>query len=75
MESVLETVCRGDGEVKNQDCLHVGTGFEVCFGLSQLLSWYSCHQEILDILSNTMNNTGIPCAVMLDTKGPEIRAG
>ncbi|KAK8470186.1 hypothetical protein PHAVU_004G078400 [Phaseolus vulgaris] len=33
------------------------------------------HQETLDNLRNAMNNTGILCAVMLDTKGPEIRTG
>ncbi|XP_004308255.1 PREDICTED: pyruvate kinase, cytosolic isozyme-like [Fragaria vesca subsp. vesca] len=33
------------------------------------------HQETLDNLRSAMNNTGILCAVMLDTKGPEIRTG
>nr|XP_043622678.1 pyruvate kinase, cytosolic isozyme-like [Erigeron canadensis] len=33
------------------------------------------HQETLDNLRKAMNNTRIPCAVMLDTKGPEIRTG
>ncbi|XP_021898159.1 pyruvate kinase, cytosolic isozyme-like [Carica papaya] len=33
------------------------------------------HQETLDNLRTAMNNTGILCAVMLDTKGPEIRTG
>ncbi|XP_019157510.1 PREDICTED: probable pyruvate kinase, cytosolic isozyme [Ipomoea nil] len=33
------------------------------------------HQETLDNLRLAMKNTGIPCAVMLDTKGPEIRTG
>uniref|UniRef100_A0A166GSW6 Pyruvate kinase n=1 Tax=Daucus carota subsp. sativus TaxID=79200 RepID=A0A166GSW6_DAUCS len=33
------------------------------------------HQETLDNLRDAMDNTGILCAVMLDTKGPEIRTG
>eukprot|EP00252_Welwitschia_mirabilis_P004993 TRINITY_DN15377_c0_g1_i1.p1 TRINITY_DN15377_c0_g1~~TRINITY_DN15377_c0_g1_i1.p1 ORF type:complete len:511 (-),score=85.38 TRINITY_DN15377_c0_g1_i1:329-1861(-) len=33
------------------------------------------HQETLDNLRQAMANTGILCAVMLDTKGPEIRTG
>ncbi|KAK7848590.1 pyruvate kinase, cytosolic isozyme [Quercus suber] len=33
------------------------------------------HQHTLDNLRIAMHNTGIPCAVMLDTKGPEIRTG
>ncbi|KAJ3692963.1 hypothetical protein LUZ60_012058 [Juncus effusus] len=33
------------------------------------------HQETLDNLRAAMHNTGILCAVMLDTKGPEIRTG
>nr|CAD1821066.1 unnamed protein product [Ananas comosus var. bracteatus] len=33
------------------------------------------HQETLDTLRIAMHNTGILCAVMLDTKGPEIRTG
>ncbi|CAN0860722.1 Pyruvate kinase, cytosolic isozyme [Linum grandiflorum] len=33
------------------------------------------HQETLDNLRAAMSNTSIPCAVMLDTKGPEIRTG
>ncbi|XP_076882918.1 pyruvate kinase, cytosolic isozyme-like [Bidens hawaiensis] len=33
------------------------------------------HQETLDNLRTAMKNTGIQCAVMLDTKGPEIRTG
>lgn len=33
------------------------------------------HQETLDNLRQGMANTGILCAVMLDTKGPEIRTG
>ncbi|KAL3615862.1 hypothetical protein CASFOL_040156 [Castilleja foliolosa] len=33
------------------------------------------HQETLDNLHQAMDNTGILCAVMLDTKGPEIRTG
>lgn len=33
------------------------------------------HQETLDNLRAAMVNTGILCAVMLDTKGPEIRTG
>ncbi|KAK1650432.1 hypothetical protein QYE76_068237 [Lolium multiflorum] len=33
------------------------------------------HQETLDNLHKAMEITGILCAVMLDTKGPEIRTG
>lgn len=33
------------------------------------------HQETLNNLRAAMENTGILCAVMLDTKGPEIRTG
>ncbi|KAK4408614.1 Pyruvate kinase, cytosolic isozyme [Sesamum angolense] len=33
------------------------------------------HQETLDNLRKAMETTGILCAVMLDTKGPEIRTG
>lgn len=33
------------------------------------------HQETLDNLRKAMANTKIMCAVMLDTKGPEIRTG
>ncbi|KAF5797390.1 putative pyruvate kinase [Helianthus annuus] len=33
------------------------------------------HKETLDNLRTAMKNTGIECAVMLDTKGPEIRTG
>ncbi|XBI26957.1 hypothetical protein VPH35_051539 [Triticum aestivum] len=33
------------------------------------------HQETLDNLHAAMDRTGILCAVMLDTKGPEIRTG
>ncbi|KAJ4970315.1 hypothetical protein NE237_003414 [Protea cynaroides] len=33
------------------------------------------HQETLENLKTAMANTGILCAVMLDTKGPEIRTG
>ncbi|XP_076891968.1 pyruvate kinase, cytosolic isozyme-like [Bidens hawaiensis] len=36
---------------------------------------YEYHQETLDNLRTAMDNTGILCAVMLDTKGPEIRTG
>ncbi|KAI3791244.1 hypothetical protein L2E82_04945 [Cichorium intybus] len=36
---------------------------------------YEYHQETLDNLRTAMENTGIVCAVMLDTKGPEIRTG
>eukprot|EP00898_Chlorokybus_atmophyticus_P000724 jgi/Chlat1/1652/Chrsp127S01949 len=33
------------------------------------------HQETLDNLKQAMRNTKIMCAVLLDTKGPEIRTG
>ncbi|XP_076925226.1 pyruvate kinase, cytosolic isozyme-like [Bidens hawaiensis] len=36
---------------------------------------FEYHQETLDNLRTAMDNTGILCAVMLDTKGPEIRTG
>ncbi|KDP20274.1 hypothetical protein JCGZ_06860 [Jatropha curcas] len=36
---------------------------------------HAYHQETIDNLRSAMNNTGILCAVMLDTKGPEIRTG
>ncbi|EFJ06845.1 hypothetical protein SELMODRAFT_134716 [Selaginella moellendorffii] len=36
---------------------------------------YEYHQETLENLKSAMSNTQIMCAVMLDTKGPEIRTG
>ncbi|KAE8711281.1 Pyruvate kinase, cytosolic isozyme [Hibiscus syriacus] len=36
---------------------------------------HAYHQETLDNLRAAMISTGIICAVMLDTKGPEIRTG
>ncbi|CAA0822336.1 Pyruvate kinase family protein [Striga hermonthica] len=36
---------------------------------------HAYHQETLDNLRAAIRNTGILCAVMLDTKGPEIRTG
>ncbi|KAI0503891.1 hypothetical protein KFK09_014835 [Dendrobium nobile] len=36
---------------------------------------YEYHQETLDNYRVAMERTGILCAVMLDTKGPEIRTG
>ncbi|KAG6570310.1 hypothetical protein SDJN03_29225, partial [Cucurbita argyrosperma subsp. sororia] len=36
---------------------------------------HAYHQETLDNLRAAMEETGILCAVMLDTKGPEIRTG
>lgn len=33
------------------------------------------HQETLDNLRTAQINTGVMCAVLLDTKGPEIRTG
>ncbi|MFQ6666128.1 hypothetical protein Gotur_032604 [Gossypium turneri] len=36
---------------------------------------HAYHQETLDNLRSAMVNTGVLCAVMLDTKGPEIRTG
>ena len=33
------------------------------------------HQETLDNLRTACKNIGIDCAVLLDTKGPEIRTG
>ncbi|CAL0312189.1 unnamed protein product [Lupinus luteus] len=33
------------------------------------------HQETLNNVRTAMENTGILCAIMLDTKGPEIRTG
>ncbi|KAG0488699.1 hypothetical protein HPP92_007510 [Vanilla planifolia] len=36
---------------------------------------HAYHQETLDNLHAAMESTGILCAVMLDTKGPEIRTG
>ncbi|KAH1031959.1 hypothetical protein J1N35_044133 [Gossypium stocksii] len=36
---------------------------------------HAYHQQTLDNLRTAMLNTGILCAVMLDTKGPEIRTG
>ncbi|KAH0457731.1 hypothetical protein IEQ34_013046 [Dendrobium chrysotoxum] len=36
---------------------------------------HAYHQETLQNLRTAMENTGILCAVMLDTKGPEIRTG
>ncbi|KAL3620668.1 hypothetical protein CASFOL_035580 [Castilleja foliolosa] len=38
-------------------------------------SGHAYHQETLDNLRAAIRNTGILCAVMLDTKGPEIRTG
>ncbi|CAH8390712.1 unnamed protein product [Eruca vesicaria subsp. sativa] len=36
---------------------------------------HAYHQETLINLRTAIHNTGILCAVMLDTKGPEIRTG
>ncbi|KAH6819032.1 Pyruvate kinase family protein [Perilla frutescens var. frutescens] len=36
---------------------------------------HAYHQETLDNLRTAVRLTGLPCAVMLDTKGPEIRTG
>ncbi|KAA8519058.1 hypothetical protein F0562_016168 [Nyssa sinensis] len=36
---------------------------------------HAYHQETLYNLRTAMHNTGLLCAVMLDTKGPEIRTG
>ncbi|XP_031495063.1 pyruvate kinase, cytosolic isozyme-like [Nymphaea colorata] len=36
---------------------------------------HAYHQQVLDNLHDAMTNTGLLCAVMLDTKGPEIRTG
>ncbi|OAE24625.1 hypothetical protein AXG93_4080s1050 [Marchantia polymorpha subsp. ruderalis] len=36
---------------------------------------YEYHQETLENLKTAMSNTQIMCAVLLDTKGPEIRTG
>ncbi|GER49457.1 pyruvate kinase [Striga asiatica] len=36
---------------------------------------HAYHQETLDNLREAIRKTGILCAVMLDTKGPEIRTG
>ncbi|KAL2630550.1 hypothetical protein R1flu_015236 [Riccia fluitans] len=36
---------------------------------------YDYHQETLEALKEAMTNTQIMCAVLLDTKGPEIRTG
>ncbi|KAM4091568.1 hypothetical protein ACJW30_09G145900 [Castanea mollissima] len=36
---------------------------------------HAYHQHTLDNLRTAMRNTGTHCAVMLDTKGPEIRTG
>ncbi|KAF3783075.1 Pyruvate kinase cytosolic isozyme [Nymphaea thermarum] len=36
---------------------------------------HAYHQQVLDNLHAAMTNTGLLCAVMLDTKGPEIRTG
>ncbi|CAI9109159.1 OLC1v1008925C1 [Oldenlandia corymbosa var. corymbosa] len=36
---------------------------------------HAYHQETIDNLRSAMQLTGISCAVMLDTKGPEIRTG
>ncbi|KAF3782053.1 Pyruvate kinase cytosolic isozyme [Nymphaea thermarum] len=36
---------------------------------------HAYHQQVLDNLHAAMTNTGLFCAVMLDTKGPEIRTG
>jgi len=39
------------------------------------LGSHEYHQETLDVLRMACDNTGIFCAVLLDTKGPEIRTG
>lgn len=36
---------------------------------------FEYHQHTLDSLRQAQHNTGIMCAVLLDTKGPEIRTG
>lgn len=33
------------------------------------------HKKVIEILKETRDRLGIPCAIMLDTKGPEIRLG
>lgn len=36
---------------------------------------YQWHQSVIDNVRKASEDSGIPCALMLDTKGPEIRTG
>eukprot|EP00884_Botryococcus_braunii_P001900 jgi/Botrbrau1/11710/Bobra.0195s0039.1 len=55
-----------------EDLLHAGMSV-ARFNFSH--GSHDYHQETLDRLRQASKNTGIMCAVMLDTKGPEIRTG
>ncbi|KAH0986284.1 hypothetical protein GBA52_013461 [Prunus armeniaca] len=86
MEKILEVV--GDRRPKTKIVCTLGPSSRSVEMLEKLLragmnvarfnfshGTHAYHQETLDNLRIAMNNTGILCAVMLDTKGPEIRTG
>ena len=55
-------------------CQMLKTGMNVArFNFSH--GAHPAHKQVLDNLKDAMKKTGINCATMLDTKGPEIRTG
>ncbi len=55
-------------------CQMLKTGMNVArFNFSH--GTHATHKQALDNLKEAIKRTGINCATMLDTKGPEIRTG
>ncbi len=55
-------------------CQMLKTGMNVArFNFSH--GTHASHKQALDNLREAMKKTGLNCATMLDTKGPEIRTG